>query len=145
MHIELLCKNPEADIFTRLMEVRKIEDDLERFLDPSYQEYRQSPALLNDIDKAIARIMKAMENNEKIMIFGDYDVDGIMSSYVMYTFFTKFLGYKHVSIRLPHRTKDGYGLKSHHVDEIKALGCDLIITVDNGITSVDEATHAREI
>ena len=145
MKYKLLCENPDADIITRLMKVRNIEDDLERFLDPSYQEYRQSPSLLSDIDIAIQRIEKAIKNKEKIMIFGDYDVDGIMSSYVMYTFFTKFLHYKDISIRLPHRTRDWYGLKTKHIDEIHELWCTLIITVDNGITSFAEAEHAREL
>jgi single-stranded-DNA-specific exonuclease len=54
------------------------------------------------------------------MIFGDYDVDGVSASYIMYVFFKKFLNYPHISIRLPHRLKDGYGIKSYHLDEIKA-------------------------
>jgi single-stranded-DNA-specific exonuclease len=127
------------------MKVRNIEDTLDTFLDPSYETYRQSPALLNDIDTAIQRIEQAITNDEKIMIFGDYDVDGIMSSYVVYTFFTKFLNYKNISIRLPHRTRDGYGLKTNHIDDIHEQGCTLIITVDNGITSFKEVEYAHEL
>ena len=55
------------------------------------------------------------------MIFGDYDVDGIMASYVMYVGLRQFLGAEHISVRLPHRAKDGYGIKSYHVDEVAAL------------------------
>jgi single-stranded-DNA-specific exonuclease len=91
MNINLLCQNPDADIFTRLMEIRNITEDLENFLEPSYSKYRQDPSLLNDIDKALERIHTAITHNEKIMVFGDYDVDGITSSYIVYTFFKQFL------------------------------------------------------
>jgi len=100
---------------------------------------------LRDIDKAVDRIAQAISQQEKIMIFGDYDVDGIMSSFVLYTFVRKYIGYHNISIQLPHRQRDGYGIKSHHLDEIQELGCTLVITVDNGITAVEEATHAQEI
>lgn len=106
---------------TRLLKIRKIEDHPDRFLRPSYEDYRTNPFGFNDMEKGVERIIAAIRSQEKIMIFGDYDVDGIMSSYVLYTFITKFLGYKNISIRLPHRTKDGYGIKSHHIDEIAQL------------------------
>lgn len=79
------------------------------------------------------------------MIFGDYDVDGIMSSFVLYTFFRDHIGYHNISLRLPHRVRDGYGIKTHHLDEIKTTGATLVITVDNGITAVEEAKHAKEL
>ncbi len=145
MQYTLLCQHPDADLFTRLMKVRNIQDNLEDFLDPNFATYRQDPHTLKDMDTALDRVMQAIEKEEKIMIFGDYDVDGIMSSYVIYTFFTKFLNYKNISIRLPHRTRDGYGLKRQHVDDIHAAECTLIITVDNGITSHDEVAYAREL
>ncbi len=53
------------------------------------------------------------------MVFGDYDVDGISASYVMYLFFQKFLDYKDISIQLPSRLEDGYGIKKYHLDQIK--------------------------
>ncbi len=140
----ILYDNPSEDIVTRLLKIRKIDSDPEHFLRPTYEEYRTDPFAYKDMDKAVERIIKAITDNEKIMIFGDYDVDGIMSSYILYTFITKFLGYKNISIRLPHRTKDGYGIKSKHIDEVKELGCKLIITVDNGITAINEAQHAIE-
>jgi single-stranded-DNA-specific exonuclease len=60
------------------------------------------------MDKAVKRILEAIKKKEKIMVFGDYDVDGITSSYVLYKFFTKFLDYKNVSIQYPDRVKEGY-------------------------------------
>jgi len=145
MSYTVLYENPEETIFERLMKIRNISDSHEEFLNPSYKTYRQDPIQLNDIDKAIERVKTAIDAQEKIMIFWDYDVDGIMSSYIMYTFFRKYLWYHNISIRLPHRTKDGYGIKKHHIDQIKADWCSLIITVDNWITSVAESIHATEI
>ncbi|MBP7848194.1 hypothetical protein KA013_03195 [Patescibacteria group bacterium] len=106
MTYTVLYDNPSEDIVTRLLKIRKIDDQAERFLNPTYEDYRVNPFLFKDMDLGVERIIQAIHNNEKIMIFGDYDVDGIMSSYVIYTFITKFLGYKNISIRLPHRTKD---------------------------------------
>lgn len=133
------------DLFQRLIAVRNIQDSLEDFLNPSYKKYRNEPSTLNDIDKATDRIVQTIHNNEKIMIFGDYDVDGIISSYALYTFFRKYAGYHQVSIMLPHRKLDGYGIKNKHIKEIHERGCSVIITVDNGITSVDEAAYAKEL
>jgi single-stranded-DNA-specific exonuclease len=71
------------------------------------------------MQKAVNRIIQATKNNEKIMIFGDYDVDGITSSYILYDFVIKFLKYKKISIQYPDRIKEGYGLKKIHIDDIK--------------------------
>ena len=78
------------------------------------------------------------------MIFWDYDVDGVTSSYIMYEFITRFLKYKKVSIQYPDRIKEWYGIKKNHVDEMKKKWVQLIITVDNGIASLQEAIYARE-
>lgn len=86
-----------------------------------------------------------MKRKEKIMIFGDYDVDGITSSFSVYKFISYFLGYKNISIRYPNRVEDGYGLKNKHLDAMKNEGVQLIITVDNGIASVGEAKYAKEL
>ena len=91
MPYKLLHDDPSQDIFTRLMKIRNIDDDIEKFLNPKWEEYRVDVRKLPNIHIAIDRITKAIEQNEKIMIFGDYDVDGICSSYIIYTFFRKFL------------------------------------------------------
>lgn len=129
----------------RLLDARNISDSPEDFFNPTFARYRQSPWKLRDMEKAVARIIQAIENNEKIMIFGDYDADGVSSSFTIYKFFKKFLHYPHISIRLPHRLDDWYGIKSYHLDEIKALGVDVVITVDNWITAIQEAQHAKDI
>lgn len=142
---KVLYENPNEDIFERLLKIRNIEVEVDSFLNPKLSEFRIDPYKLNDMNKAVERIVFALKNNEKIMIFWDYDVDWISSSYLLYTFFTKYLWYKNISIRLPNRLKDWYWIKYYHLDEIKKSSCSLVITVDNWITAVEEANHAKSL
>ncbi len=144
MNFNIQYENPDESLLTRLFKVRGIQDDPENFLNPKLADYWLDPFLLNDMEIAVERINKAVRNWEKIMIFGDYDVDGVTSSRLLYKFFTKFLNYKNVSIQYPDRIKDGYGMKCSHIDEMKAKWVNLIITVDNWIASVNEALYAKE-
>ncbi|RUM56718.1 MAG: single-stranded-DNA-specific exonuclease RecJ [Nautilia sp.] len=91
-------------------------------------------SLLKNIDKATKRIIKAINNNEKIVIVGDYDVDGVVSSTIINQFFKK-IDYP-IEIIIPDRFEDGYGLTPKLMDKIK---CDVLITVDNGISSYEAA------
>lgn len=141
----VLYDNPTEDIITRLCKVRNITDSPDDFLQPSFGRYWTPWEVLSDFAVGTQRIADAIRRGEKTMIFGDYDVDGIMASYVMYVGLRQFLGAEHISVRLPHRAKDGYGIKSYHVDEVAALWCWLIITVDNGISSHIEAAHAKTL
>lgn len=145
MRYQLLNQDADLSLIQRLLKVRNISDHPYDFLNPSIAHYRLDPFLLNDMEKGVQRIIQAMKNKEKIMVFGDYDVDGITSSFSLYKFFTQFLNYQQVSIMYPDRLKDGYGLKNKHLDEIKEKGVKLIITVDNGITSVVEAEYAKTL
>lgn len=93
---------------------------------------------------SVDRCLYAMDNEEKIMIAGDYDVDGITASALMMRMF-RFLGYEDkVHVRLPHRVEDGYGLSKKFIDEAKAADVSLIITVDNGIASYEEVLYAEK-
>lgn len=98
-----------------------------------------TPESFKDIDIASKRIKKAIQNREKIAIVGDYDVDGVVSSVILSTFFDD-LGVKYELI-IPNRFKDGYGIS---LDIIKKLDADVIITVDNGISAVDSALYCKE-
>ena len=98
-----------------------------------------SPYSLKDMDKAVSRINEALENGEKICIYGDYDCDGVTATALLYSFFESMGG--DVMYFIPDRLTDGYGMNISAVEKIKALGTDLIITVDNGIASVKEADH----
>ena len=97
------------------------------------------------MSKGVDRIITALRNKEKIIIFWDYDVDGITASYTLYKFFTKFLNYNNISIRYPNRIEDGYGLKIKHLEEMHKENISLVITVDNGITSLEEAKYAKDL
>ncbi len=145
MSYQILYDNPNEDLFQRLLKIRDIDQDLNSFINPSFSNSWIDPYLLNDFEKAVHRIHNAINNKEKIIIFGDYDVDWVTASYLLYTFFTKFLGYKNISIRLPNRLEDGYWIKDYHLDRIKELGTNLVITVDNWITSLKEAEYAKKI
>ncbi len=94
------------------------------------------------MDKAVERIHEAKEKKQKVIIFWDYDVDGVTSTSLLVHLFTK-LGIL-VSYRLPHRVHDGYGLKSYFIDELAELGVDLIITVDCGSKDKNIVSYAKE-
>lgn len=102
----------------------------------------QDPCLLADIDKAAFRINEAIENGEKIAVFGDYDCDGVTSTVLLYSVL-KELGADCI-YRVPTRD-EGYGMSPAAVDELKEKGVSLIVTVDNGITAFDAVNHANEL
>ena len=96
-----------------------------------------------DLRKAAERIRKAIENNERILIVGDYDADGVTASTILFKTIQHLGGA--VSVRLPHRIHDGYGLNPKFVSEAKKLDVKLIATVDNGISAVAEVELANDI
>ncbi len=145
MIYNILYDNPNEELLTRLLKIRNITDNVDAFLEARLQDYWIDPFLLNDMEAAVERIIFAIKNKQKIMIFGDYDVDWVTSSYILYKFITKHLNYKNISIQYPDRIKEGYGIKKIHLDSMKTKGIDLIITVDNGIASLEEALYARQL
>jgi single-stranded-DNA-specific exonuclease len=90
------------------------------------------------------RIAHARQNKERVMIFGDYDVDGISSTAALFLFLRDELGMD-VSYRLPHRVHDGYGIKSYHMDKIASKGVKLIITVDCGTKDGEPIEYAQNL
>lgn len=117
------------------------EEKVNEFLKPSLN-LLYDPFLMKDMDKAIDRIRDAMENQEKIWIYGDYDVDGITSIAVLLQCF-KLLEYP-VSYYIPNRLEEGYGLSEFGLKQILDQGGDLIISVDCGITSVNEVAFVNK-
>ena len=144
MNYHVIHDNPDENLLTRLFKVRWIDDNIDSFLNPKLNDYRLDPFLLHDMDKAVERITNAIKNKEKIMVFWDYDVDWVTSSFILYEFITRFLKYKKISIQYPNRIKEWYGLKKLHIDDMKQKWVQLIITVDNGIASLQEAIYAKE-
>ncbi|MCL2364345.1 MAG: single-stranded-DNA-specific exonuclease RecJ [Defluviitaleaceae bacterium] len=98
---------------------------------------------MKDIEAALERIARALATDEKIVIYGDYDVDGIMSTVILYRALTRLGG--DVSYYVPHRTEEGYGLNMEAVEYLHADAAQLLITVDNGISAVEEIARAAEL
>ena len=120
----------------------KSQDEIEIFLHPRRTDFHD-PFLLPDMEKAVERIIEAINNNEKVAIYGDYDVDGITSSTVLHRFL-KDRGLD-TDIYIPNRLSEGYGLNSNEIKKIAETGHTLIITVDCGITGKEEVALAKTL
>ena len=111
------------------------------FLNPSIKEYMPDPYVLKDMEKAAQIIADAVENNQKIAIYGDYDVDGITSTAV----FVKYLRGLGVDVvwHLPTREGEGYGLNNDAIKDIAESGAKLLVTVDCGISGNKEVYYVN--
>ena len=118
------------------------EKNIETFLNPTRNDFHD-PYLMPDMEKAVNRILKAIENKEKTIIYGDYDVDGITSITVL-SKFLKDCGLE-TGFYIPNRLNEGYGLNKEAIKKIKEEGYKLIITVDCGISGNDEVAYAYEL
>lgn len=122
--------------------------EIEEFLNPEYNEERGGMydiGRMKDIDKVCDRIWKAIEDKEKICLYADYDADGVPAATIFYGFFKK-IGYtENVHVVIPHRHKDGFGMHTHLIDEVAEKGVTLLITMDLGITNVEEVAHANKL
>ncbi|MBQ3309208.1 DHH family phosphoesterase [Candidatus Saccharibacteria bacterium] len=116
-----------SKIFEQLMRVRGIGED---FLHPKYEKLSK-PENLPDIDKAVERLNTAKERKEKVLIYGDYDVDGVTATTILYETL-KLMGIAEVETMLPDRFKDGYGMSRRLVSRAKETGVSLVVTVDCG-------------
>lgn len=126
-----------------LMNIRGLDDaaHLREFLGEG--EPLSDPFLLKDMDKAAARITRAVDNVEKIAVYGDYDADGVTSTAMLYSYLeTRGAD---VIFYIPQREGEGYGMNIGAVEYLKEQGVSLIVTVDNGISSVQEVARANEL
>lgn len=126
-----------------LMNIRGLDDaaHLREFLGEG--EPLSDPFLLKDMDKAAARITRAVDNMEKIAVYGDYDADGVTSTAMLYSYLeTRGAD---VIFYIPQREGEGYGMNIGAVEHLKEQGVSLIVTVDNGISSVQEVARANEL
>lgn len=117
--------------------------DFDDFLTPSYESLHD-PYLLHDMDKAVARLTTAIEQQEQIAIFSDYDCDGIPGAVVLHDFFVA-VGHKQFTNVIPHRHYDGFGLSVTAVEKMSASGATLIITIDCGTTDGEAISRAAEL
>ena len=118
------------------------EDTARRFLDPQPEDLHD-PAEMRDLEVAAERILAAVERGERILVQGDYDVDGITSTFLLYSALEE-LGAR-VEYRIPHRIKDGYGLTVEAIEEARRRSCTLVVTVDCGITASEAIAHAHTL
>lgn len=115
--------------------------EIDEFL--SDELYFSDPFDLPDMERAVDRIEKAKQNNEKVAVCGDYDADGVTASAILYTYL-KQSGYD-VICSIPKRLESGYGLHNDTIDELSSKGIKLIVTVDNGISAVEEIEYAKSL
>ena len=118
------------------------EEKIRQFLEPTRQDF-YNPYLMKDMEIAVERIIKAIKNQEKVIIYGDYDVDGITSTTVLKKFL-KDLGLE-VSYYIPNRLNEGYGLNKTAIEKIVNEGYSLMITVDCGISGIEEIDYANSL
>ncbi len=137
-NVSILHDNHPENLWELLLSLRNIPHN------SIFDDTIHDPGLLPDIDWAIRRFEIALHNKERIMIFGDYDLDGISSTAALYLFLRDELGFS-VSYRLPHRVKDGYGIKKYHMDEIQKTGTQLIVTVDCGTKDWEAIEYAAQL
>ncbi len=118
------------------------KEDIRLFLKPTREDFHD-PFLITDMKKAVKRIIKAIQNQEKVTIYGDYDVDGITSITVLKSFLQD-RGLE-VESYIPNRLEEGYGLNKKAIGKIVNSGCQLMITVDCGISAIEEIAYANSL
>lgn len=126
-----------------MLDIRGIteKDEIDAFL--SFGTDAENFKKLTDLDKAVKRVWQAVDSFEKICIYGDYDADGITATALVYSYLESFGA--NVIYYIPTRDGEGYGLNNAAIDHLHSLGVQLIITVDNGIVSLDEVQHANDL
>ena len=133
-------------LFERILTARGLTTRAARqaFLQPDYMAVKHDPFLLPDIKKAVARLKQAREQGEKIVIYGDYDIDGLSATALLLDAFGKF-GFKDVDAFIPNRFVEGYGMTMGAVDKVRNMGADLIVTVDTGSLCHAEIAYATSL
>ena len=133
-----------SEILRKLLYYRgiKTEKDANIFLNPDYLE-NNDPFLMKGMDIAVERIFKAIDNNQKIVIYSDYDADGIPGAVILHDFFKK-IGYDNFTNYIPHRVLEGFGLNDEAIETFTKEKVDLIITIDCGIADVEEAKKIKK-
>lgn len=123
----------------------KSEEEIEKFLQPSFDEHLHDPFLMHDMEKAVQKVLEIIKENKTIVIFSDYDCDGIPGAVVLHDFF-QAIGFTNFFNYIPHRHFDGFGLTKKAVQEIKEkYSPSLIITIDCGTSDLEAADFAKEL
>ncbi len=133
---------PES--IARLLAIRGISsfEDAKQFFRPTLNELHD-PFLMKDMDRASERLSLAIRTNEKVLVYGDYDVDGTTATAIMYSFLKEF-GVE-VDYYIPHRFKEGYGINPEGIQYAHEIGANVIVSVDCGITAIEEAVEIKSL
>ena len=115
-------------------------EEADHFLNPSLEDLHD-PFIMKGMEKAVDRLARALENKEKIVIYGDYDVDGITSISLIVRYLSQLGG--DVGYYIPHRMIQGYGLSKAVIDNVAGMGASLVVTVDCGITAIEAIDYAN--
>lgn len=118
------------------------EDSIKAFINPSYENLH-NPREMKDLIEGVTIVKETIEQNKKIMVVGDYDVDGVMSTYVLFTALKRCMA--KVDFHIPDRVKEGYGVNESIIRSAKDSDVDLIITCDNGISAIEQIKLAKEL
>ncbi|MFZ2831695.1 MAG: single-stranded-DNA-specific exonuclease RecJ, partial [Minisyncoccia bacterium] len=118
--------------------------DAEHFLYPDFARDVRDPFGILNMEKAVERILKAMDAGERIAVYADYDCDGIPGA-TLFNDFLKKIKYENFEVYIPHRNTEGYGLNNKALDLLASRGATIVITIDCGIADVEEADHARKL
>jgi len=131
------------DAIARLLAARDVPlDEVPDFLDPTLRKFLPDPSHLKDMDAAVARLVKAVQDGEKIVVFGDYDVDGATSSALLLRFF-RAIG-ANIGVYIPDRRKEGYGPNAPALLKIREEGAHVVVTVDCGVTAYEPLKEAKQ-
>ncbi len=132
-----------SEIISKLIAIRDIKiEDVNIFLKPKIKNFLPNPFILKDMEKTVNRTVNALENNEKIGIFGDYDVDGATSTALLGNYFNKFN--QNIEVYIPDRKSEGYGPNKKAFDKMILNGSKLIFTVDCGTMSYEAIEYAKK-
>ncbi len=151
-----ILKNPKVDfkkmsealgisqLLCRILVNRGLDDynTAQSFIRPELSRLH-NPRMIKDLDKGVLIIKDKILQHKKIRIIGDYDVDGVISTYILYRALSRCGAF--VDYAIPHRILDGYGINNNIIENAKNDGVDTIITCDNGISAIDQIRYAKEI
>jgi single-stranded-DNA-specific exonuclease len=141
-----IAPKQDDDLVTSILLNRGIErDSIARFLLPSWENGTHDPFIFSQMQKAVDRIFLAFDREQKIVIHGDYDADGVCGTSLLYGALKEVSPNVKLEAYLPDREKDGYGVAMHTVERLAAEGCGLLITVDCGIANGLELERAHEL
>lgn len=143
--IKKLSKNTNiSDTIASILVNRdiKTEKDIEKFMNPSI-EYLYNPLLMKDMNKGTNLIIDAIKQEKNIVVYGDYDADGIISTYILYSALLRCGA--NVRYHIPDRITEGYGINSESLKQLREEGYEVVITCDNGISAIDQIKFAKEL